>query len=624
MRRIERAVFRIILVAAVAAFGAGMAEAAPLIVSNSAASGNGPITTYDFATGEPVNSFIPTGATGTFCNGRGVLVLGNEVFYTEVNCAAGTTDAIRVAPFNDGAGGTDTRSLPNPRPENGIAVLAFSNGVLYALTGYINSGQGRTPEPQVFGLSPITGQVVSGPVTIAEPAQSHADGFTVLPNGNFLINNGDGACTYNQYDPVTGAVIPGSTMVIPAAGICTGVDTDGTSLFFRTGGTVTKTNLSGAVVATTTVGTNQIEDVSLVHEAAPLDSDGDGIPDDVDNCPFTYNPDQADQDGDGIGDACDEDQDGDGVNDKRPAVDGPPGAFVPIPVNQGGDNCPWIPNPDQLNNPCNPEQASTASSGATSNPAPGGDIWMNWSFTNKTVDNLTIIRPDCLSGVAFSVRQKLGAESFGPELAETHKIGPSVGAGRIITLTPFGTAGDAVAGRCNLIGATGTAIDPQTAGTLEVTTTVSSLLPSVGNQPLDLVTDTADPVLVTIDTTKPAVTDRKEAKVVFTPFVVWKDWTLPIGATIADIPGGSVRDIDPSTILLNGTVPIIKGSAIVKKVLGKDVLFVAFSGKETVATLGTLFAGSTLYPNVTGTFKAPPAGVVFSGDGKLLIIKKKP
>lgn len=35
------------------------------------------------------------------------------------------------------------------------------------------------------------------------------------------------------------------------------------------------------------------------------DSDGDGIPDMIDNCPYDYNPDQLDTDADGKGDACD-------------------------------------------------------------------------------------------------------------------------------------------------------------------------------------------------------------------------------------------------------------------------------------------------------------------------------
>ena len=37
----------------------------------------------------------------------------------------------------------------------------------------------------------------------------------------------------------------------------------------------------------------------------PVDSDGDGVPDDSDNCPTISNADQKDSDGDQIGDACD-------------------------------------------------------------------------------------------------------------------------------------------------------------------------------------------------------------------------------------------------------------------------------------------------------------------------------
>jgi hypothetical protein len=59
-----------------------------------------------------------------------------------------------------------------------------------------------------------------------------------------------------------------------------------------------------------------------------VDSDGDGLVDDEDNCPEEPNNEQSDLDGDGQGDGCDPDDDNDGVVD-------------------GEDNCPEQPNPDQ-------------------------------------------------------------------------------------------------------------------------------------------------------------------------------------------------------------------------------------------------------------------------------------
>jgi len=48
---------------------------------------------------------------------------------------------------------------------------------------------------------------------------------------------------------------------------------------------------------------------------ASLDEDSDGIQDNLDNCPADANPDQADADNDGVGDACEGDADGDGILD---------------------------------------------------------------------------------------------------------------------------------------------------------------------------------------------------------------------------------------------------------------------------------------------------------------------
>ena len=65
-------------------------------------------------------------------------------------------------------------------------------------------------------------------------------------------------------------------------------------------------------------------------DACDPDDDNDSIEDALDNCPYDPNTDQIDTDGDGIGNVCDDDDDNDGVNDAM-------------------DNCDLNANPNQEN-----------------------------------------------------------------------------------------------------------------------------------------------------------------------------------------------------------------------------------------------------------------------------------
>jgi len=76
--------------------------------------------------------------------------------------------------------------------------------------------------------------------------------------------------------------------------------------------------------------------IRLTPPGGASDRDLDGIADREDDCPALANHDQADLDGDGLGDVCDPDVDGDGVADKL------------LPLGVAADNCPTVPNPDQV------------------------------------------------------------------------------------------------------------------------------------------------------------------------------------------------------------------------------------------------------------------------------------
>ena len=94
-----------------------------------------------------------------------------------------------------------------------------------------------------------------------------------------------------------------------------------------------------------------------------VDTDYDGVIDNLDNCPLIGNPSQTDYDEDGIGDGCDSDIDGDGMTNENDAFPNDPSEQSDIDgdgvgdntdadddgdgIADGSDNCPFVANSDQ-------------------------------------------------------------------------------------------------------------------------------------------------------------------------------------------------------------------------------------------------------------------------------------
>ena len=233
--------------------------AGPLFVGNVCCVGS-TIKTYDYATGVLIASFTPDNDF----NGRGVEVIGNAIYYTgsgERSFGAPNLHDIYIAPFNGGSGGHDIGIISSPRPDFGIQDLDYSNGILYALTGYFSG------PPIVYALDPTTGQVLGSPVTIVGPSTG-ADGFTVLPNGNFLINDTDVSGIYREYySSGISAGLP--TGLVITSGDCCGVRYNAADnlLYYSQG---TRTSLTGTVLPGNTyiLGAG-FEDITIVNIPEP-------------------------------------------------------------------------------------------------------------------------------------------------------------------------------------------------------------------------------------------------------------------------------------------------------------------------------------------------------------------
>lgn len=115
---------------------------------------------------------------------------------------------------------------------------------------------------------------------------------------------------------------------------------------------------------------------STGNEAPAVDTDQDGVADTSDNCPSVANATQVNQDGDALGDVCDDDQDGDSVanatdncattaNANQTDTDGDTqGDACDTDDDNDGvadttDNCPLVANPNQADN-ASPTSSITA------------------------------------------------------------------------------------------------------------------------------------------------------------------------------------------------------------------------------------------------------------------------
>jgi hypothetical protein len=341
------------------------------------------------------------------------------------------------------------------------------------------------------------------------------------------------------------------------------------------------------------------------------DTDGDGVPDSVDNCPFVYNPDQADRDGDGVGDVC--------------------------------DVCPLDPNPrdpttGQQANVCAASYDETLSVDTTPKP-PGAPLWMTATFTNTSGKDILTIKPDCVN-TTFTATTTAGEGTtiLAPTIREKMYGIPN----DLVTIP----AGATFSVTCDLSEMFDpTVLSPAACPAPNGCTIQATYANDIKDRDFNPVTgacalapcfdiwtgaETSLPATVIIEGT---AVQKRTAQITFNPLGWLPEWSTTTGpaisALISQIDGHSVSEVNPATIRLNGTVPIIPGSASIDST--GTVLTVKFDRMLAVQSLGSLgafkipagsscAARSNASASVQGGFKTSTD--VFSGRGTVRIAQE--
>lgn len=224
----------------------------------------------------------------------------------------------------------------------GICLDTF--GHLYAM----QSSEIRKITYGSYSISPalptgLTLDTISGVITGTPTAVTPTKIYTVTATNEDGSNSFDITITVNDIAPIISYPTPniffkGKT-INPLAPTNTGGNIVSYAIntalplgltFNITTGVITGTPTAVTSTATYTVTTSNSSgsgsfDITItVDEPLDPDTDNDGVTDNKDNCPTTYNPNQVDSNNDGIGDACDSaallvseaiTPNGDGIND---------------------------------------------------------------------------------------------------------------------------------------------------------------------------------------------------------------------------------------------------------------------------------------------------------------------
>jgi Tol biopolymer transport system component len=119
---------------------------------------------------------------------------------------------------------------------------------------------------------------------------SNGTRFAFHSDRDLIGNNADGNTEIFLFDTTTDTFTQITNTTIGGS-FAPSINSDGTRIAFHSYSDLTENNADG--------------NFEIFLAVCAIDTDGDGIPDDLDNCPEIVNPDQSDTDGDNLGDDCD-------------------------------------------------------------------------------------------------------------------------------------------------------------------------------------------------------------------------------------------------------------------------------------------------------------------------------